>query len=1690
MRSFLPNVCAHITISAAILVCPFQLVVTHCLAQSSSWQIGTSSGDWFDATHWNNGVPNGPGAIAILPGSSSFHVQANQPFTLGELDFTGPLQTNVFGTGQLVFDQPGAGSALIRADSGASGAAINATISIPLSIAAGETLAIDLAAPTTLSLGSIVAGSGNVIKTGLGTLMLAGSSPMWDGTFSITSGRAVLSGASALGSTVGNTTVSGGAILTLQSSTAEPIELNSGTMQVNTTAAITLSNPIQLTGNGTISNASTTVATTFNNVVSGTGDATFQNSASAAMIIGGNSTYTAHTYVSGTSFRATSSSAFGDSSNGTTLQSGTLSVEALTDELFTVAGGTLTFTSALASYNHAVTVDGGTLSLPGVATALNVPVIAGPNGGRVQFVGTGNWTGGSSGTGNLQLVGSVNVNGSLSHSGSLTIDRAKLNTANSYQGDTIVTGASELDNAGGFGSSPAVHIRNNGALTLNVQPNVSPQYFVEQGTLTFANPTQPVTAPITLGGSTANNGGAAALVGPGVFNGPIHLDPAGVNNQRITNATLNGQINGDGALKLSGTVNVNAANDFRGWTEVTDGTVTINNPAALNLGATSVSGGHLVLNVPANGNVITNQSFSTTGTVTFNAPQNYNGAWVVNAGAIEAAAQVGMPNLIGLGGTIRGIGSGTFRLDGDMTALRSTAIEGGISGSGNIDFSGAELRVAQNLSNFTGAFNIHTGLLSIGYLSSGFTAPTTLNSASDINIYDEATLNLPNATSSTGNVIPNNIFLHNAHGYFGYAAALMGNPGNGSQTLSGHVDVGDQGSTIVGNFLITGRLTGSNPNFAYGGIELANTQDQLRGVVRLTQQAALHFDDQGKLFGASEIRIESGSTLSFGGSSSNDRLDDATGVDSLGGFIQLYSNTTSQTRETLGTLKLLAGSTQLFISSDHDGTQAAALTINNLQRLPGATLHFAQAGFQNTVKVNNGIDLKYGMIGPWATTSDGFATVGANGVITTQSTTMFADINSATAQDHVRVTGNQSLTSDKSIASLQYDPNGSPASMNLNGHEFTILSGGVFRSDEITNGRITAGESGNAELDFHSSSKISADIVDNVGGGSVGVVIDSTSMQLTGNNTYTGGTWIVGSVYYGSPDAAATILSPSAIPAHDRVYVDKALYAVQIPSATTISIDELHVRNGGMVTTGLATLNVQQMFLEQGSVNGTITGSGTITKVTDGGFDLTTVQGPNFTGSVDVQDGVLTIAYNALPKAEFDLEGGRLDVSGSSNFTNKIVLKGGAIGLGQYTGAVDVQSNSEIVHSNTSTLLSGKLTGFGDLTIHGSQLNPYTSYVGLFGDMSQYSGNIEIASGALRLGTPGNAGSGVITVDQAGRLILGSNSYSDPTETLNNEIQVNGGTVYSTPPTSSSTGTANPSVLTGNVFVHQEAFIGALSTGFKNNVRLPGLTFGGSLTLTDGANVFGLSDGRSSIATGSTALVDISGEMRVGSDTVWHLLSSSLSISGIIRPNGPSGSIDFEGIPSLLQMNGAGIQVDAGQSLSIKLNGQAAEVLLSGGGNSIQGSGILAGDYTVVNGAAVAPGNSPGLLTINGDMTFGSAGLLSTQLAGLSRGSQYDALDVSGDVVISGAILDVSFLNGFTPTSNDAFIIMRAHHVTGRFANATNSILVNGQSLPITYFDQMVVLGNAAAVPEPSSVALLCFLIGVVGWRPLRFSSK
>ncbi|MCA9085973.1 MAG: PEP-CTERM sorting domain-containing protein, partial [Planctomycetaceae bacterium] len=127
-----------------------------------------------------------------------------------------------------------------------------------------------------------------------------------------------------------------------------------------------------------------------------------------------------------------------------------------------------------------------------------------------------------------------------------------------------------------------------------------------------------------------------------------------------------------------------------------------------------------------------------------------------------------------------------------------------------------------------------------------------------------------------------------------------------------------------------------------------------------------------------------------------------------------------------------------------------------------------------------------------------------------------------------------------------------------------------------------------------------------------------------------------------------------------------------------------------------------------------------------------------------------------------------------------------------------------------------------------------------------------------------------------------------------------------------------------------------------------------------------------------------------------------------------------------------------------------------------------------MSGGTLAPGNSPGMTTINGDYLL-TGGLLDMELAGLTQGTGYDFLDINGNWTITGGDLQISLLGGFTPMAGNSFDLFDFNSLTGMFDNVFLPTLGSGLSWNTSslYTTGVLSVNNAAAVPEPSTFGLL-----------------
>jgi autotransporter-associated beta strand protein len=709
-----------------------------CQAQiDSTWLLKPTSTDWFLAQNWTAGIPNAPADAArlVILNPGQFTVNLSQSPTIGNLNLFGPGQISLLGS-SLMLDNSGLTAASIQTFSPSSGAGVAVTISSPLAVATGEQLAIDVAGSTTVAISGISSNSTNVLKTGTGLLTLTAANPNWDGNLDVAGGEVAVNNAAGLGTANGSTTVRNNGKLTLRAPTSEPLNVNDGTIDIK---GFTLSSNIQLSGAASILNS--LAASGLTGKITGPGDLTLHNDASGAVTVSGSNQYIGHTYLTGGTFIASGPTAFGDAMNGTTIQSGTLTVQAATDEEFTVqAGATLSLASALATYNHAVTLDGGTLILPSSANFV-MPIVAASDGGTVQFPSSAvTWTGGSTGPGDLRLngAGSININSALLHQGGLTINQAKLNVANGYHGDTVVRGNSELNHVDGFGTSPTVTIQNSAQLTLNAVPSSDPNFVVDNGTLAVANFARRINGSLTL----KNN---SLIRGQAIYNGSVQLQ-ATSGSTILQAGTFNGVMSGAGNVDLAGrndlptdnnNVTINGENTYTGTTHV-DGIVNANTSQAL--GATfrgTVVGTNGVLNIDAPSNepiLVTPQGivnvnarvsripqlaqddsptvFRGTQTVVLNVPGTFGQHYDVNEGVLQIKANTSIDSL-----TVRNDGqlivsNGVLTTHADI-GLEMGEVEGSIIGAPAIRKTTNEFAQLGELPGFDGDVIVEKGVLQI-----------------------------------------------------------------------------------------------------------------------------------------------------------------------------------------------------------------------------------------------------------------------------------------------------------------------------------------------------------------------------------------------------------------------------------------------------------------------------------------------------------------------------------------------------------------------------------------------------------------------------------------------------------------------------------------------------------------------------------------------------------------------------------------------------------------------------------------------------------------------------------------------------------------------------------------------------------------------------------------------------------------
>jgi YVTN family beta-propeller protein len=135
----------------------------------------------------------------------------------------------------------------------------------------------------------------------------------------------------------------------------------------------------------------------------------------------------------------------------------------------------------------------------------------------------------------------------------------------------------------------------------------------------------------------------------------------------------------------------------------------------------------------------------------------------------------------------------------------------------------------------------------------------------------------------------------------------------------------------------------------------------------------------------------------------------------------------------------------------------------------------------------------------------------------------------------------------------------------------------------------------------------------------------------------------------------------------------------------------------------------------------------------------------------------------------------------------------------------------------------------------------------------------------------------------------------------------------------------------------------------------------------------------------------------------------------------------------------------------------------------ISGEGILDVTGTAFsNAGSVAPGFSPGVLSLAGNYGGTRTGLLDIELGGSTAGTEYDRLQVSG-VAALGGVLNITLINGFTPSAADSFGILSFGSATDRFSTIASLDLGGGLFLDTLWSPTDLALVGRRVISTPGN---------------------
>ena len=1062
--------------------------------------------------------------------------------------------------------------------------------------------------------------------------------------------------------------------------------------------------------------------------------------------------------------------------------------------------------------------------------------------------------------------------------------------------------------------------------------------------------------------------------------------------------------------------------------------------------------------VTINGSNSTDYTFDAGNTLTLKGPATASGKLNFNSGSISISSTDNGDQITGEVNTVSGTDIRISASSGNTLTI--SAIIGGL---GSVNKDGEGILILNQSNVYTGTTTISDGTLQLdasGTLSDSTPVNVSSKGIFDVNVTNtiasiegSGIIDIASSTTLTAGDANDKEFSGVIQG-----AGNFSKSGSGTLTLSGTNTYTGSTTINAGTISVASSANlGATPGSADADNIIFNG-----GTLNTTADFTLGANKGITMTGAGTIDIDAGTTLTYAGSITDSGVLTKSGTGTL---------SLSGTSDNSGGISVSAGT---LISSSAEGLGSGTVTVDS-----GASLKIDST----TTKITVGNNLNIVGSGISGETNTGALLV--DGLIDlTGKITISGD---TTITKNYYISGNSGPAGDYGDFTVNVSSGNAIENTNAADSEtvtFNIVGnskGKIILEDAISLAGASSGiiKQGYGELQLKSA--------DNSYSGSL--TISQGSVRLSGSGALPSGSSLVmnGGILYLDNSSNLTLSSLSGNSTSSLISLNSD------GSSQTLTIgDSNNTTYAGRIS-DYAMTNDYLTVEKVGTGTLTLTGNNTWaggSQISAGKIEIGN-DGSLGTGTITLNGGTLSsnsttartldeaIAISASSILGDATNTGKITLSGNSTFSgtntltaNSDIELSGSIDLGSATQTFSVASGKSATLSGA--ISSGAISKSGDGTLIISADNDYASGTTVSAGTLRVSGSGDLGTGSLTIGASGSldlrntlsvasleisgAGSGnrITNGDADGTT---ANLTVSGTSTLNGAVNTDGTQTYSGTTTLGSdvsltgstvslaaiSGGTNALAISGNLDLSGAASsLTTLSVSGTSDIGADVTTTGtqsytGTTTVSASSTLIG-----TEISAAAIALNDDL-EIRNSNNST---LASVISGTGALTKSG-SGALTLRGVNTF----DGDLTVSAGTlyaGLAADSGNQVIENNVTVSGGTLSGGATIGGNVTVAT-ANLAPGNSIGTLTIDGNVTLGDNSTTTIEF----NDTTSDKVVVSGNITLAGALV----LEPANTTYSDAtFTIFdgsggSGNSLSGTFASTTvsNSSYLGDATTSISY---------------------------------------